>query len=164
MLKFLDSNSDASAALVREEFGLMQSTADALGGSLATPADKELLDAILHGKKTYLDAFEAREGIEAGSTRILTIATESAAAILALTAAPAKHARLIGHSWGGEDLMADLGALAKGDEVVTSGGILGRVTDLSDAFITIEIADKLEIKVQKHAITAVLPKGTIKSA
>ncbi len=62
----------------------------------------------------YLDAFEAREGIEAGSTRILTIATESAAAILALTAAPAKHARLIGHSWGGEDLMADLGALAKG--------------------------------------------------
>ncbi len=47
-------------------------------------------------------------------TRILTIATESAAAILALTAAPAKHARLMGHSWGGEDLMADLGALAKG--------------------------------------------------
>ena len=62
----------------------------------------------------YLDAFEAREGTEAGFTRILTIATESAAAILALTAAPAKHARLIGHSWGGEDLMADLGALAKG--------------------------------------------------
>jgi citrate lyase subunit beta / citryl-CoA lyase len=62
----------------------------------------------------YLDAFEAREGIEAGATRILTIATESAAAVLALTAAPAKHVRLIGHSWGGEDLMADLGALAKG--------------------------------------------------
>src|SRR5471032_881884 len=62
----------------------------------------------------YLDAFEAREGITAGSTRILTIATESAAAVLALTAAPAKHARLMGHSWGGEDLMADLGALAKG--------------------------------------------------
>ncbi|WP_422013642.1 HpcH/HpaI aldolase/citrate lyase family protein [Reyranella sp.] len=62
----------------------------------------------------YLDALEAREGIEAGKTRILTIATESAAAILALTAAPARHARLIGHSWGGEDLMADLGALAKG--------------------------------------------------
>ena len=62
----------------------------------------------------YLDALEAREGIERGRTRILTIATESAAAILALTAAPARHARLIGHSWGGEDLMADLGALAKG--------------------------------------------------
>jgi len=62
----------------------------------------------------YLDAFEARENIERGTTKILTIATESAAAILALTAAPAKHARLMGHSWGGEDLMADLGALAKG--------------------------------------------------
>lgn len=63
---------------------------------------------------TYLDAFEVREGIEAGTTRILTVATESAAAVLALTAATAKHPRLIGHSWGGEDLMADLGALAKG--------------------------------------------------
>lgn len=63
---------------------------------------------------SYLDALEAREGIAAGATRILTIATESAAAVLALTAAPAKHARLMGHSWGGEDLMADLGALAKG--------------------------------------------------
>ena len=63
---------------------------------------------------TYLDALEAREGIAAGATKILTIATESAAAVLALTAAPAKHARLMGHSWGGEDLMADLGALAKG--------------------------------------------------
>ena len=63
---------------------------------------------------TYLDALEAREGIDGGTTKILTIATESAAAVLALTAAPAKHKRLIGHSWGGEDLMADLGALAKG--------------------------------------------------
>lgn len=63
---------------------------------------------------TWLDAFEAREGIKGGDTKILTIATESAAAVLALSAAPTKHARLIGHSWGGEDLMADLGALAKG--------------------------------------------------
>jgi citrate lyase subunit beta/citryl-CoA lyase len=63
---------------------------------------------------TYIDALEAREGIAAGTTRILTIATESAAAVLALAAAPAKHPRLIGHSWGGEDLMADLGAIAKG--------------------------------------------------
>ena len=63
---------------------------------------------------TYLDALEAREGIAPGATRILTIATESAAAVLALSAAPARHARLIGHSWGGEDLMADLGAMAKG--------------------------------------------------
>ncbi|MBL6613818.1 MAG: CoA ester lyase [Reyranella sp.] len=62
----------------------------------------------------YLDAFEAREGITAGTTKILTVATESAAAVLALAAAPARHARLVGHTWGGEDLMADLGALAKG--------------------------------------------------
>jgi citrate lyase subunit beta/citryl-CoA lyase len=62
----------------------------------------------------WLDAFEAREGIEIDSTRVLSISTESAAAVLALAAAPAKHVRLIGHSWGGEDLMADLGALAKG--------------------------------------------------
>ena len=57
-----------------------------------------------------------------------------------------------------------LDSLGKGDEVVTSGGILGRVTDMSDAFITVEISDKLEIKVQKQAISAVLPKGTIKAA
>lgn len=63
---------------------------------------------------TWLEAFEVREGIEAGATRILTIATESAAAVLALATSPARHFRLIGHSWGGEDLMADLGALAKG--------------------------------------------------
>ena len=63
---------------------------------------------------TYLDAFEAREGSAPGTTKILTIATESAAAVLALTAAPARHPRLMGHSWGGEDLMADLGAMAKG--------------------------------------------------
>jgi citrate lyase subunit beta/citryl-CoA lyase len=62
----------------------------------------------------WLDAFEAREGIEIDSTRILTIATESAAAVLALSASPARHVRLMGASWGGEDLMADLGALAKG--------------------------------------------------
>jgi citrate lyase subunit beta/citryl-CoA lyase len=62
----------------------------------------------------WLDAFEAREGTEIDSTRILTIATESAAAVLALSASPARHVRLMGHSWGGEDLMADLGALAKG--------------------------------------------------
>jgi citrate lyase subunit beta/citryl-CoA lyase len=68
------------------------------------------LDLLAH----YLDAFEAREGIAAGATQVLTIATESAAAVLALAAAPARHARLMGHSWGGEDLMADLGALAKG--------------------------------------------------
>ena len=57
-----------------------------------------------------------------------------------------------------------LGKLQKGDEVVTSGGMAGRIEDLSDSFVTVEIADKVSVKVQRGAITAVLPKGTLKSA
>ncbi len=53
-------------------------------------------------------------------------------------------------------------ALRKGDEVATSGGLLGVVTATGDDIITIEIADGVEIKVQPQAITAVLPKGTLK--
>lgn len=59
---------------------------------------------------------------------------------------------------------AMIAALAKGDEVVTAGGIVGRVTALSDAYVTVDIADGVEVKVQRHAIQLVLPKGTIKSA
>lgn len=55
-------------------------------------------------------------------------------------------------------------ALAKGDEVVTTGGIAGRIDDVSDSFITVEIADGVRVKVQKQAVTVVLPKGTLKSA
>ena len=55
-----------------------------------------------------------------------------------------------------------LEALAKGDEVVTTGGVLGRINKIGDNFIAIEVAKELEIKVQKHAISAVLPKGTMK--
>jgi len=54
--------------------------------------------------------------------------------------------------------------LCKGDEIITSGGIAGRVDDLGDNFITVEIADNTKIKLQRNAITAVLPKGTLKSA
>lgn len=54
--------------------------------------------------------------------------------------------------------------LAKGDEVVTSGGILGRVEAISEAFVTVEIADGVQIRMQKQAIAAVLPKGTLKAA
>jgi preprotein translocase subunit YajC len=53
--------------------------------------------------------------------------------------------------------------LAKGDEVVTGGGVAGRVTRVSDNFIALEIADTVEIQVQKQAVTLVLPKGTLKS-
>jgi preprotein translocase subunit YajC len=54
-------------------------------------------------------------------------------------------------------------ALGKGDEIVTAGGILGKITKVSDAYVTLEIADQTEIVVQKNAITTLLPKGTIKS-
>ncbi len=56
-----------------------------------------------------------------------------------------------------------IAALQKGDEVVTSGGIVGKVTKVTDAFVTLEIATNTEITVQKHAIQSALPKGTIKS-
>ena len=54
-------------------------------------------------------------------------------------------------------------ALAKGDEVVTAAGILGRVTKVADIYVTLEVATNTEIIVQKHAITTQLPKGTLKS-
>lgn len=54
-------------------------------------------------------------------------------------------------------------ALAKGDEVVT-GGVLGRITELSEQYATVEIAEGVQVKVQRHAIQTVLPKGTLKSA
>jgi preprotein translocase subunit YajC len=56
-----------------------------------------------------------------------------------------------------------IAALQKGDEVVTSGGIVGKITKVTDAFVTVEIAPNTEITVQKHAIQSALPKGTIKS-
>ena len=54
-------------------------------------------------------------------------------------------------------------ALAKGDEVVTGGGIAGRITRVSDNFLTLEVAEAVEIQVQKQAVTLVLPKGTLKA-
>lgn len=56
-----------------------------------------------------------------------------------------------------------LAAVAKGDEVVTSGGIVGKVGKVGDAYVGIEIAEGVEITVQKGAITTVLPKGTVKA-
>ncbi|MFY2764089.1 preprotein translocase subunit YajC [Arenimonas sp. MALMAid1274] len=57
-----------------------------------------------------------------------------------------------------------LSKLQKGDEVITSGGIAGRIEDLGESFVTVEVADRVTIKVQRGAVTAVLPKGTLKSA
>jgi preprotein translocase subunit YajC len=56
-----------------------------------------------------------------------------------------------------------LAAMAKGDEVVTNGGLVGKVTKVGDAYIGIEISEGTEILVQKASVTTILPKGTIKS-
>ena len=53
-------------------------------------------------------------------------------------------------------------ALQKGDEVVAAGGVLGRVTKVSENYVTLEIASNVEIRVQRPAVQVVLPKGTIK--
>lgn len=63
-----------------------------------------------------------------------------------------------------KDHQAMVAKLSTGDEVVTSGGILGRVTDVGDTFITLEIADGVRIKVQKGQVSSLMPKGTLKSA
>ena len=54
-------------------------------------------------------------------------------------------------------------ALQKGDEVITAGGVLGRITKLSEGYITLEIANNVEVQVQRPSISLVLPKGTIKN-
>jgi len=56
-----------------------------------------------------------------------------------------------------------LGNLQKGDEVVTSGGIAGKVSKVSDDFVVIEVSDTVELKIQKAAVAATLPKGTLKA-
>ena len=56
-----------------------------------------------------------------------------------------------------------IAALAKGDEVVPQGGILGRIAKVGDTYVTVEIAAGTEVAVQKPSISLVLPKGTLKS-
>ncbi|MES1154090.1 MAG: preprotein translocase subunit YajC [Rhodanobacter sp.] len=56
-----------------------------------------------------------------------------------------------------------IAGLAKGDEVVTNGGIAGRVEEVGETFITVEIAASVKVKVQKGAVQQVLPKGSLKS-
>ena len=55
-----------------------------------------------------------------------------------------------------------LAGLTRGDEVVTTGGMAGRIVEIGDSFIDLEIADKVVVKVQKQALGAILPKGTLK--
>ena len=57
---------------------------------------------------------------------------------------------------------AMIDALAKGDEVVTSGGVLGKVSKMGDTFVGVEVANGVEIQVQRSAVVQVMPKGTVK--
>ncbi len=57
-----------------------------------------------------------------------------------------------------------VGKLASGDEVVTNGGILGRISDVSESFVTLEVAAGVAIRVQKVQIAQLMPKGTFKGA
>ena len=60
-----------------------------------------------------------------------------------------------------KETKAMIDALAKGDEVVTSGGMLGKISKIGESFLTIEIASGIEIQVQRGAVVQVLPKGTV---
>ena len=55
-----------------------------------------------------------------------------------------------------------LGTLSRGDEILTTGGLAGRIVELGESFVDLEIADKVVIKVQKQSLGALLPKGTLK--
>ena len=58
---------------------------------------------------------------------------------------------------------AMIDALQKGDEVVTAGGVLGRISKIGEGYVSVEIAPSVEIQVQRSAVQTVLPKGTIKT-
>jgi preprotein translocase subunit YajC len=55
-----------------------------------------------------------------------------------------------------------VGSLSKGDEVITNGGLLGRITKLDESFASIEIAEGVVVKIQRNAIASMVPKGTLK--
>jgi preprotein translocase subunit YajC len=63
-----------------------------------------------------------------------------------------------------KDHRAMMDALVAGNEVLTGGGVLGKITAVGDQFVTVEVADGVTVKVQKHTITAIVPKDTIKNA
>ncbi len=56
-----------------------------------------------------------------------------------------------------------IGALGKGDELVTNGGIAGKIIEAGESFLKVEIADGIQVKVQRSAVSSILPKGTLKS-
>ncbi|MDX2504615.1 MAG: preprotein translocase subunit YajC [Gammaproteobacteria bacterium] len=61
-----------------------------------------------------------------------------------------------------KDHKAMVDTLAKGDEVATNGGVLGKIVGLHDSFVTIEVSQGVNLKIQRSAVAAIQPKGTIK--
>jgi len=57
-----------------------------------------------------------------------------------------------------------VGTLSSGDEVLTAGGVLGKITAVSEHYVTVQVADGVEIKIQKSTVSAVVPKGTFDAA
>ena len=55
-----------------------------------------------------------------------------------------------------------VGSLSKGDEVVTNGGLLGRITKVDESFVSVEVADGVVVKLQKNAVSSLMPKGTFR--
>lgn len=55
-------------------------------------------------------------------------------------------------------------SVSKGDEVITGGGLLGRVVEADDSFVTLEIAEGVEVKIQRQSVSSLVPKGTIKES
>ena len=58
---------------------------------------------------------------------------------------------------------AMVASLSKGDEVVTNGGLLGKITNVGDSFVTLEVTEGTQVKVQRMAVASLMPKGTIRS-
>ena len=56
-----------------------------------------------------------------------------------------------------------ISALAKGDEIATNGGLLGKIVEVGDNFISVEIAKDIAVKIQKQSVSVVMPKGTLKT-
>ena len=55
-------------------------------------------------------------------------------------------------------------SIGKGDEVVTGGGLLGKVTDVNDNFVTLEVSEGVDVKIQRQSVSSLVPKGTIKTS
>jgi preprotein translocase subunit YajC len=62
-----------------------------------------------------------------------------------------------------KEQQALMSGLAKGDEIVTAGGIVGRVSKVEDDFVKLQVSNNVELRIQKSAVGATLPKGTLKS-